>query len=44
MLYSRYMEATEYNDVDMMWFYIGEMLYYVTNFPPVVLEDSDPDY
>lgn len=46
-LYERYLDALRYNDVDMMWYYIGEMLFYITNFPPVELDPSaegDPDY
>jgi hypothetical protein len=44
-LYSRFTEALTYNDVDMQWFYLGEMLYYMTNFPVVVMDDTqDPNY
>ena len=41
-IYERYIEALTYNDVDQQWFYLGEILFYLTDFPLVDLTTDDP--
>ena len=43
-IYARYIDAVSINDVDMQWFYLGEISFYMSYFQVVILNvDENPE-
>ena len=43
-IYARYIDAVSINDVDMQWFYLGEISFYMSYFQVVIMNvDENPE-